>query len=430
MTSLIRNFAGMFSRRSFNLGVGNWDRLLDVVASGGQAAVGLGVTKASALQVPAAWASVDLISKAGAIMPGHVYRRLSGEGPKKRERADRHYLYTLVHDKANPDLLASLWRRLALVHLNTWGNHYSWIEWTVANRAKAIWPLPPSRVRAERESSTSPIRYFVQDKAGKWNEFPSADILHIRGLGDETVGYSPVEMHRKAFGLAEANQNSAAMLHQSGMTSRLVIKLPGGATEEQQKEARESFEALYANQNKFKAIVLQNGMEAMPISIKPSDAQFLEQGKYSDAKIYQIYGVPPHMIGDTEKSTSWGTGIEQQTIGFVTFTMLPWMDLIEESLAAKLLPDDRSHFIEYDFKVLMRGDSAARSKWYRDRIEEGSYCPNDVLTHENEDPYPGGEVFRRPINTAFVDRDGKPVMLALPPAQNAKETPNEEIAAI
>jgi HK97 family phage portal protein len=429
VTELIRSFASLFSKRGLEISIADLDRMMDTSLMGSPSSVGTNVSAGTVLSIPAAYSCISLISRVGGLMPGHVYRRISGSGLKDRERADGHYLYPLIHDRANPTLLASEWRKIALLHLNTYGNHYSWIEWKDNRRAKALWPLPPNKVKAKRDSATSEIRYWVQTKWGEWVEFPAEDIIHIRGLGDGTTGFSPVELFRNTFGLAQANQDSSANLHKSGMTSRLLIKLPGSATEAQQKEARESFSALYEGTgNQFKAIVLQNGMEATPISINPDDAQFLGQMGYTDEKIYQVYGVVPHMVGDTSKATSWGTGIEQLTIGFVTFTMLPWMDLIEETLAMKLLPDDRSHFIEYDFRVLLRGDSKARSDFYRTMIELGVYNPNRVLAAENEEPYEGGNVYRRPLNTAFVDETGKPVMVALPLSKKdaQQEAPTDE----
>jgi HK97 family phage portal protein len=128
-----------------------------------------------------------------------------------------------------------------------------------------------------------------------------------------------------------------------------------------------------------------------------------------------MYGVPPHMVGDTEKSTSWGSGIEQQKDGFVTFTMQPWMELIETWLEIALFPKgQRLHFVEFDFKGLMRGDTTARSNWYEKMIKNGVITPNDVLRKENEKPYEGGDVYQRPLNTAFVNAKGEVVSVTPP----------------
>lgn len=418
MTEIIRSFAGMLGARNL-LSLTDLDKLMDMAVYGAPSATGAFVSQQSAMSLPAVWSCVDLISASASILPGHVYRRLPAGQTREREVAADHYLYPLIHDKVNPTLPANEWRRIAVSHLLGWGNHYSWIEWTPNKRPKHLWVIPPSKVKIKRESMTAPIQYFIENSQKmQWVEFPAEDILHIRGLGyDGTRGYSPIEMLRETFGLGLAHQQSAAALHKNGFTQRLVLEYPGVMEPAQMTEFKKSFQEANAGlQNAFKAIVLQNGMVAKPFSINPDDAQFLESAKYNDSKIYQIYRVPPHMISDTEKSTSWGTGVEQQTIGFANFTLTPWMDTIETWLAMKLLPDKTEYFIEYDLKGLLRGDTAARAAWYRAMIELGVYNPNRVLSSENEAPYDGGNVYRRPLNTAFVDESGTVVQFTPPGA--------------
>lgn len=431
MNALIKSaVSGMSLRKAFTLN--DLDRLMDAAIGGLPTSSGANINERSALSLPAVFACVDLISRIGSILPGHVYKHLN-DGTRDRELAPRHYLYPLVHDLANPTLPAMEWRRITLAHLMTWGNAYSWIEWTQSLVPKALWILPPDRVQVKRETVTDPIQYFIQSADGRWTEFPENDILHIRGLGfDGTVGYSPVGLMRETMGLLGGSQATAGAMFKNGFSSRLVLEYPGAIKKEQMDELKTSLDEAYGGlQNKFKAIVLQGGMKATPISINPHDAEFLSQWKYLDSKIYQIYGVPASLVGDTEKSTTWGTGIEALKDGFHTFTMLPWMDLIETWLALKLLPEgQRQYFVEFDFKGLMRADSVARAAWYKTMIDTGAYTPNRILRSENEDPYPGGDVYRRPLNTAFVDKDGT-VISVTPPGGSSSEKgdPNETAAA-
>lgn len=414
----------VFTRRGISLS--DLDTMMERMLSGQISSSGAIIGEQTALGLPAVWACVDLISKAGAVLPGHVYRRGSMEG--ERQIARDHFLYPIVHDRANQWLPASEWRRIALSHLLTYGNHFSWIERGIAERPSALWVIPPDKIRVERKMATEVPRYFVRDINGQYKEFPAEDILHIRGLGfDGTNGYSPISMLRNAFGLLAANEQSASNMHRNGITSRLALSYDGQLEPEQITALRDSMNQVHAGlHNQFKTVVLPFGVKAQPISINPNDAQFLETWKYSDAKIYQIFGVPPHMVGDTEKATSWGTGIEQQTIGFVTFTLLPWMDLIETWLELRLLPGDSQHFVEYDAKGLMRADIQARAMWHRTMVEIGVASPNDVRRTENEQPYEGGDVYRRPLNTAFVDKSGRVVALT-PPGAKQNEDKTEPI---
>lgn len=425
---MVRSIGGMLSKRYSEQSIDNLDRWIEVGMGGSYSGSGTYIEGKSAFRVPAAYACIDLLGRAASILPGFVYERLE-EGIRDRRKDTRHYLHPIIHRRANPMLPANQWRRRAVTDILGWGNHYSWIEWDRRPIPRYLWPLPPDKVKVERTGAIdSPVRYYVWERSG-WVEFPAEDILHISEIGDGVIGWSPVQLMCETFGLAMAQQNSAASMHKNGISSRLVLEYAGTATPDQIKALRESFQEANAGyQNQHKAIVLQAGFTAKPISINPRDAQFLEQAQYTDAKIYQIYGTPPHMVGDTEKATSWGTGIEQQTIGYIVYRLLPMMNAIESAIELKLLPDNTRFFTEYEFKGLLRGDTTARAAWHRAMIELGVSSPNDVRRAENEEPYEGGSVYRRPLNTAFVDDDGN-VVAFTPPGGSAQEAPNETAPA-
>lgn len=399
------------------IGIADLDRMMDFAISGYPTSSGFQVTSRNALSLPPVWACVDLLGKAGSVLPGNVFRHLPAGGVQDRAKDPGHYLQPLIHDYVNPSLSAMEWRRLAICHYLLWGNHYSWIEWGNHNRPVAMYPLSPEQVRCKRDSLQSPIQYFIRDqKTGQETEFKDWEILHFRGMSlDGCTGLSPIGQMREAFGLVGATQQSAAAFHKHGFSQRLVLTYPGALDDEQMEKLRASFQESNAGlQNAHKALVLQNGITVAPFSINPKDAEFVLLAKFTDSKIYQIYGIPPHMVGDTERSTSWGTGMEQQTIVMIMFTLLPIINLLETTLEHVLLPPGTDRFIEYELKGLMRGDTAARGAWHKVMVELGVYSPNDVLRYENEEPYVGGEVYRRALNTAFVDRNGKVTLTTMP----------------
>lgn len=416
------------AQRAF--GLADLDRLMDLSAFGAPTDSGVMVSESTALTLPAVWACTSLISKAASVLPGNVFRKVSN-GLKPHELAPAHYLTPIVHDRVNPWMPAMEWVRLATSQYLLWGNHYSWIEWQGNDRVKALYPLSPSLVRVERKGAAvnAGLRYWVRGADGKEYEFQDFEIFHFKGMSaDGVTGLSPVGQMRETLGLAGAHQKSAAMMHKNAFSSRLVLEHPQAMSPEQTEALRKSFNEAYAGlQNAHKAIVLQNGMVAKPISINPVDAQFLDQWKFSNSDIYRMFGVPPHMVGDTEKATSWGTGIEQQTIGFVTYTLMPIIKGLETALEQQLLPDsNRDVFVEYELKGLMRGDTAARAAWHRAMIEEGVYSPNDVLFYEGEDPYPGGDVYRRPMNMQFVDKNGTVVLKTEAASAGTEGAQNEQ----
>lgn len=408
----------MFERREFSLAkFSDW---MDAVGAGPQTWAGNHVSEQSALRTTAVWACVNLISGAFSILPGKVYR--SVERGSEEDRG--HYLYPVVHDMANPEMPACEYRRISLAHLLTWGNHYSFIERDKGMRVRALWPLCPDRVEARRKDSKSPISYKLRMDDGTDHEFDPDDILHIRGLGfDGVTGYSPIGMARQTVGLAQASEESASRLFRNGMTSRLVLQHPGTITDDQTTKLRESFGKAYESlQNMHRAIVLQGGMTAQAITINPRDSQFIEQRQFQDSKIYQMFLVPPHMVGDTEKATSWGTGIEQQVIGFVTFCLLPWIKIWEQWMSWKLLGiRATSHYVEFNVDGLLRGDSQARAAFYKVLWDIGAISHNEIRRRENLNGIPAGDVYARPMNIRFVDADGNVKYETAPEEQKPQE---------
>jgi HK97 family phage portal protein len=141
--------------------------------------------------------------------------------------------------------------------------------------------------------------------------------------------------------------------------------------------------------------VLSGGFKWKPITITPEESQFLETRKFQVTEIARLFGVPPHMIGDLERSTSWGTGIEQQSIGFVTYTLRPWLTRIESALS-KQLPGGQ--FVKFNVDGLLRGDSKSRHESYRLGLDGGYYSPNEVRAWEDLAPIENGDSYRQPLN--------------------------------
>ncbi len=188
-----------------------------------------------------------------------------------------------------------------------------------------------------------------------------------------------------------------------------MIQVPQKLTEDGYEHIATSWEQAHqGQQNAHKIAILEQGATWVKTGIDPKDSQFLETRKFQVGEIARIFGVPPHMIGDIEKSTSWGSGIEQQSIGFVTHTLGPWLARWESELNRKLLqPAERKrYFVKFDVTALLRGDIAARFKAYATAIQWGWMTPNDVLAEEDRNGFDGGDEHLRPVNMAAVAADG------------------------
>lgn len=423
--NISRAFSQAFSKR---MSVADLDRVMDMMIGGGPDTwSGNKVDENSSLANPTVWACVRVISEAYASMPQHVYRRTADGG---KEIARNHYLYPVLHDNVNDELTAFSWREMSQAHLLTWGNHYSLIEYDQAQRVKALYPLPPDRMKVTRKTVTSPREYLYRQNDGTWLKVASEFILHVPGLGyDGIVGYSPIGIQRQTIGASNAVAEFGARFFGNGVRSSGFLEHPGTLTKEGGERLKASFTEKYSGlTNAHKVILLEGGLTFKPNSINPDDAQFLETAKHGRATICGMYRVPGWMAGDPDPVSD--NNIENTTIGFYSLTMVPWLSRWEAGLDAKLLTTQGRavYFIESDANGLMRGDSASRATYYRSMVDGGIMKPNEARSKENLNTEPAGDVYFRPMNTSFVSPDGKFTQVAPQPEKPTPAKPEDKAA--
>jgi HK97 family phage portal protein len=360
------------------------------------------VSRASAMGVTAVYACVRLIAESVASLPLILYRRLEGGG---KERATDHPLYPVLHNAPNREQNAFTFKEQIIGHLLLNGNTYSEISRKDATVLE-LWPLDPEDMRVKRVANE---KVYVYRHAGTEKVYPRQNILHVPGMGyDGITGYSPIELERQAIGLAIATEKYGAKFFANDGRPGGVIQHPGKLKDDAAyKRMRDSWEAAHRDwENKHRVAILEEGATFKEISLSPEHAQFLETRKFQVAEIARIFRVPPHMIGDVERSTSWGTGIEQQQIGFVVHTLRPWLVRIEQAVSQQLLmPSEREeYFAEFLVDALLRGDLQSRAAAYRTFREIGIYNANEIREMENKNPVDGGEVYFIPMNWIPADK--------------------------
>ena len=242
--------------------------------------------------------------------------------------------------------------------------------------------------------------YRGPDEAIKNKEFAvtlqPSDVLHIPGLGfDGLVGYSPIAMAKNAIGMAIACEEYGAKFFANGATPGGVLEHPSTIKDSQR--VRESWQAAFGgSSNSNKVAVLEEGMKYTPISISPEQAQFLETRKFQINEIARIFRVPPHMVGDLEKSSF--SNIEQQSLEFVKYTLDPWVIRWEQSIQRALLSHDEKvrYFVKFNLEGLLRGDYQSRMNGYAIGRQNGWMSANDIRELENLDRIPaeeGGDLY-------------------------------------
>ena len=284
------------------------------------------VTERSAMQMTAVYSCVRILAEAVAGLPLHLYRYTDDGG---KEKALDHPLYHLLHDEPNPEMSSFVFRETLMTHLLLWGNAYAQIIRNGKGEVVALYPLMPNKMTVDRDASGQLYyRYLrssdeAQTMDGSIVTLLPCDVLHIPGLGfDGLVGYSPIAMAKNAIGMAIACEEYGAKFFANGAAPGGVLEHPGTIKDPQR--VRESWQATFGGSgNANKIAVLEEGMKYTPIGISPEQAQFLETRKFQINEIARIFRVPPHMVGDLEKSSF--SNIEQQSLEFVKYTLDPWL---------------------------------------------------------------------------------------------------------
>ena len=363
------------------------------------------VTENNVLALSAVWACVNLISGTISSLPLMVYRT-SPDG--SRSVATNHPLYALLHDSPNFDQTAlDFWDFMA-ASVELWGNAYARINRS-AGEVRVLSPILPA-LMSVRKLPNGELQYrWTED--GKANIAPEKEILHIRGFGGNPLGgASTLYFGRRVFGLAQAAERSAGAVFQNGLRPSGVLKFENWLTEEQRELAERKLAAKIGSGNAGRPIVLEGGTEWQQLTITPEDAQMLESRSFSVEEICRFFGVPPHMVGHTTKTTSWGSGIEQQTLAFQKFTLRRRLKRIEQALMKQLLtPEDRAAgvVIEFNQEGLLRGDTAGRAKFYQQMTAIGAMTINEVRALENYPPVEGGNVPRMQMQNVPITEAGE-----------------------
>lgn len=354
----------------------------------GSSTSGAMVNQRSAMQISAVYACVRVLAESIAGLPLHVYQ--CGKNGSREKAAD-HPLYFLLHDEPNPEMTSFVFRETLMTHLLLWGNAYAQIIRDGRGQVIALYPLMPDHMRVDRNENGQ-IYYRYQlgadeshlDKAGTVDLSPK-DVLHIPALGfDGLVGYSPIAMARNSIGMAIACEDFDASFFRNGAAPSGMLEHPGVLKNPE--KLRAAWEAQYGgSRNSGRVAVLEEGMKFNPIAIPPEQAQFLETRKFQVDEIARIFHVPPHMIGDLERSTF--SNIEQQSLEFVKYTLNPWVCRWEQALTRSLLSpkEKREYSIRFNVDGLLRGDYQSRMNGYAVGRQNGWMSANDIRKLENMD---------------------------------------------
>lgn len=334
------------------------------------------------------FAAVRNISEDVAGLPLNVYAKRTDGG---RTREGDHPVDTLLHSAPNPYMTAFSFRETLQSHVLMWGNGFAEIEFATDGSVLALWPLRPDRmlVTVDRASGAPVYRYSLDDTSHV--DLPRRKVFHVHGLGfDGLVGYSIIEKARRTLAMALASERYGENWYDKGGLPKAVLKHPKTLSDPARANLRDSVEANYSSlEGRQRIMLLEEGMDLDTLGVPAKDAAFLDTLSDARSLMATLFRMPPDMLQDVTRSTSWGTGIEQQGIGYVKYTLRGSLLRWEQEGDMRLLAGE-PRYLKHVVDGLMRGDSTARWNQYRQGLDLGVYSIDDVLEMEDRNPLPDG----------------------------------------
>lgn len=356
----------------------------------GSTTSGKTVNERTAMQTTAVYACVRVLSETLASLPLHTYKHTE----RGKEKAPDHPLYYLLHDEPNPEMTSFVFRETLMSHLLLWGNAYAQVVRDGRGNVLGLYPLLPDKMTVKRSAGGE--LYYEYRRDTETVLLRRDEVFHIPGLGfDGLVGYSPIAMAKNAIGMAIATEEYGAKFFANGANPGGVLEHPGVVKDP--KRVRDSWNAVYqGSSNAHRIAVLEEGMKFQPVGIPPEQAQFIATRKFQLNEIARIFRIPPHMIGDLEKSSF--SNIEQQSLEFVKYTLDPWVSRWEQAIHKSLLkPDEkRQYFVKFNVDGLLRGDYESRMNGYAIGRQNGWLSANDIRELEDMNRIPedqGGDLY-------------------------------------
>lgn len=360
------------------------EQIAEMIRAGNRSATGAAVTADSAMRVAAVFACVRVLADSVAMLPLRLYE---GDGDTavlaKSHRVDR-----LIR-RPNAIHTAFEFRRFAMACLLLRGNAYFY-RYLRGSPREELLPFDPARMTPKLDGEFGTLSYEYQLSNGTKRIYKPGEVLHLRALSvDGVVGLSVLSAAREAVGLAMTAERHGGNMFSNGASPGGVLKHPAQLSKEAATRLRDSFDEKFSGtENAHRTLLLEEGMTWEKVAMTAEEAQFIDARKFQRSEICMFFGVPPHMVGDVERGTSWGSGIEQQGLGFVLYTLLPWLTSIEQACERDLMTPEEgdSYNFMFDTDVLTRADFLTRQEGREIQLRNGVISPNEWRRGERMNP--------------------------------------------
>lgn len=344
-----------------------------------QSLAGVTVTEKSTLGLTAYWRGVAIIAGTIASLPLKTYERRP-DGTKVQTAS--------FLDRPHPWMTQFEWVELMLVHLLCHGNAYH-LKITSGGDVIGLQPIHPAAVTVDVDefANGSAMKKFTVTLAnGERRDYTELDISHTPAMSsDGLIGMSPIAYHRQALGTNIAGDQAAARQFGNGFLLAGLVSTDTGedVTEDEGKVIKRDIDnRMKGVKNAGDVIFVNRSLKFSPFSMSSQDAQFLESRAFQIEEIARILGIPPHLLAQTDKQTSWGTGVAEQNVGLARYTFMPWTTRAEQRLSLLIEPD----FCEFDYAGLFQGSPKEEIELLALQVEKGLLTLDEARQIRNRPP--------------------------------------------
>jgi len=391
---------------------------MTLLGAGGGTSAGVNVTPETAMRCIAVFACVRILGESIGQLPLILYRKTD----LGKERATDHPLYSVLHDKPNSYQTSFEFRELGMARLNLRGNYHCFINWIGTGKNRRVHELLPLSSVTVKQNKDWGLEYHA-NIGGETEIIPPGNIFRVIGLSlDGFTGISPIAYAKESIGLSLATEKHGGNVFKHGARPAGILSSTQTLSKDAAGRLKERWDMAHGGSKQGGTAVLEEGLTYSPVSMTNEDAQFLETRKFQKPEIASIFRVPPHMIGDLEKSSF--SNITQQSLEFAKYTILPWARRWEQCISRDLLSLEerqQGYYVEFLLDGLERADIETRFKIYHTAVADAILNPNECRAKENMNPYKGGDVFVRPLNMTPHDQ--------LKPGKGLKTKATSSVAA-
>lgn len=344
---------------------------------------GQSITDARAMQIGAVFRCIRIISEVAAALPMHGYK-VSPDGDRTPLK-DSHPLNGLI-EEPNPVMTGDEYRETQFAGASGWGNAYSFIVPNDEGTPVELWPQNPRQVIPRRQPDRT-VTYQYPDPYGRPVLYKPGEILHTRQFTiDGYMGLSPLALARESLGLTVGADRYAASFFAQGGRPAGVMTSDKLLTEAQRKQIRKEYGGIadgavgddhrdVENQTGKRMWILEASLKYTPVTVSPEDMQMLETRAFQVSDIARFFGVPLFLLMENAKDTSWGTGLEQMNLGFLTYTLRSYLRRMTTIWNRRIVaPNWNRVCVDIDTSPLLTMDSNALKEVY------ASYTGNGIMT--------------------------------------------------